>query len=88
MSGTDNLVDEMIAKLRQERDELRVQLHLGKKEVQDKWQQLSDQLAVLNERYEPAKQAAKESASDIWQALKLVGEEIRDGFQEVRKSLK
>lgn len=86
--SSDNLLADMIGKLKKERDELRLQLHLGKKEIQEKWQQLSDQLAVLNDRYEPAKKAAKDSAEDIWQALKRVGEEIRDGFVDVRKALK
>ena len=87
MSGQDKLVAELLQGLRHERDELKLQLHLAKKELQDEWQTLDDRLNTLSHRYEPLRQAVAESADDVWESLKLVGSEIQAGFAKIRKSL-
>jgi uncharacterized coiled-coil DUF342 family protein len=80
-------VADMIGKLKQERDKLRLKIHLGKEDLKDEWDQLEDKLAALNHRFEPLKDAVGETADDVWESLKLVGGEIREGFNRIRKSL-
>ena len=87
MSSQNKAVAELIRGIRHERDELKVQMHLAKKEPQDQWQQLSDRFERLNEDYEPLKDALKETSEDVWDSLKLVGDELKEGFRRVRKSL-
>jgi hypothetical protein len=87
MSGQDKLVAELMRGLRHERDELRLQMHLAKKELQDEWQVLDDRLDQLSQQYEPLRKAVVESTDDVWDSLKLVGSEIRDGFSKIRRSL-
>ena len=87
MSSQNKAVAELIRGIRHERDELKLQMHLAKKEAQDQWQQLSDRFERLNEDYEPLKGALKETSEDVWDSLKLVGDELKEGFQRVRKSL-
>lgn len=87
MSGRNKLVAELIRGLKHERDELKVQMHLGSKEIQSQWRGLCDRLEKLESDYEPAKDAATQSAGDVFDALRLVGEEIRDGFTRIRKAL-
>jgi 2-methylcitrate dehydratase PrpD len=77
----------MISDLKQERDELAVQVHLGKKEVQQEWETLEEKFAELNHRYDPVKDAIGETGEEIWDALKSVGEELKEGFHRIRKSL-
>ena len=80
-------IENLIRDLKQERDELRLQMHLGSEELKDEMSNLDDRLAELVRRVEPIKDAMEESADDVWDALKLVGSEIKDGFKRIRRSL-
>lgn len=80
-------VDKLIHELRQERDELKVQMHLASMELKEEWGSLTDRLDALNHRYEPLKEAVEETADDVWESMKFVGCEIREGFKRIRKSL-
>lgn len=81
------LLTNMIDDLRAERDELSLQIHLGKQEAKSEWKALTKTLDDLNDRYEPAKDAARESGEDVWDAMKLVADEIKDGFHRIRESI-
>lgn len=78
---------ELISDLKRQRDQLRVQIHLGGEELKDEWDRLEDKLSQLNHRFDPMKDAVEETADDVWESLKLVGGEIKDGFHRIRKSL-
>lgn len=86
-SGQSKLVAELIRGLRHERDELKLQIHLGSKELQQQLQVLDDKLAALNHEYEPLKDAVEQTAANVWDSFLVVGGEIRDGFQRIRKAL-
>jgi cell fate (sporulation/competence/biofilm development) regulator YmcA (YheA/YmcA/DUF963 family) len=81
------LISNMIADLKEERDELALQMHLGKQEAKSEWQRLVKKLEELEHRSQPLKSAVVETSEDVWDALKLVGDEIKDGFHRIRKSL-
>ena len=85
--STRRLVKNMISDLKQERDELALQVHLGKKEVQQEWESLEQKFSDLNQRYDPVKDAVEETGEEIWDALKSVGEELKEGFHRIRKAL-
>jgi biopolymer transport protein ExbB/TolQ len=80
-------LDDLICSLKKQRDELAVQIHLGKAEAKQQWDKVTAQLDQLNRDYQPAKEAAEESAENILAALKLVAGEVQEGFDRVRKSL-
>jgi uncharacterized coiled-coil DUF342 family protein len=77
----------MISKLKTNRDELKLKAHLAKAEVKDELHSLESKLTQLNDRFEPTKHAVGETADHVWESLKLVGEELMDGFHRIRKSL-
>jgi uncharacterized coiled-coil DUF342 family protein len=77
----------LLSRLKQERDELRVQMHLAKSEAKDELKSLEGKLTDLNDRFEPTKQALGETADQVWESLKLVGDELLNGFHRIRKSL-
>lgn len=87
MSEERNAVHELMTSLRQARDELRVRMHLANDELRDEWEVLEDRFDGWKREYEPLKNAVGDSADDAWQSLQLVGEEIRDGFRRIRKSM-
>jgi uncharacterized coiled-coil DUF342 family protein len=87
MSDKQTFLAELIKDLKQQRDELRVRIHLGSVELKEELNKLDDRLAELNDRFEPLKGALGETAEDVWESLKLVGGEIKEGFDRIRKSL-
>jgi biopolymer transport protein ExbB/TolQ len=80
-------LDDLICSLKKQRDELAVQIHLGKAEAKEQWDKVTAQLDQLSKDYQPAREAAEESAENILAALKLVAGEVQEGFDRVRKSL-
>ena len=77
----------LIRKLKQQRDELALQMHLGKEDLKDDWDAVQHKLDQLTQRFEPLNKAVAETSEDVWDSLKLVGQEIKEGFQRIRKSL-
>ena len=89
MSDTEKtFVGELISDLKQQRDQLRVKIHLGGQELKEEFGKLDDKLSQLNHQFDPLKSAVGETTEDLWDSLKLVGSEIKDGFHRIRKSLK
>ena len=82
-----SFVSELISDLKQQRDELRVRLHLGGQELKTEWEKLDDKLNQLSHRFDPLKDAVGDTAEDVWDSLKLVGGEIKEGFHRIRQAL-
>ena len=87
MSTDQDKLAALISSLKQQRDELAVQIHLGKAEAKEEWDQVTAKLDQLTQEYEPLKGAVQESAENVFAALKLVAGEVQEGFERVRKSL-
>ncbi|MCP4191603.1 MAG: hypothetical protein GY768_13340 [Planctomycetaceae bacterium] len=87
MSEARNHLDDLVSELKKQRDELALQINLGKAEAKEEWAKITSQLDQLSQDYEPMKDAVGESAESIFSALKLVGEEIQNGFHRIRKTL-
>ncbi len=87
MSQLGKTVDELISSLKQQRDELRVKIHLGSTELKQELSQLENRLDELTRKYDPLKHALSDTSADVWSSMKLVGEEIAKGFDRIRKSL-
>jgi polyhydroxyalkanoate synthesis regulator phasin len=82
-----SLVQEMISTLKQQRDELALQIHLGKKETKELWDKLDDKWDKLTRDYDPVKDAVSDVAEGVWSGLELIAGELKTGFDRVRKSL-
>ena len=88
MTHEKNQIEEMISSLKQQRDELSLQIHLGNMEAKDEFDKAKSKLDKLTEEFEPLKDAVEESASNVFTSLKLVGEELLASFGRVRRSLR
>jgi chromosome segregation ATPase len=87
MSNQSTALEELIAKLKQERDELKVQMHLASMDAKDEYERISGKVDELTDQYEPVKDAVEETAGNVLSALGLVADELKFGFQRVRQSL-
>ena len=73
--------------LRRLRDELVVQLHLGKLEAGDLWEKLEQRFGEAEARVKALAQRAEEPGRDIAEAARLLIDEIRSGYRRLRELL-
>ena len=80
--------DDVVAKLKQERDELALKIHLGKKDAADEWQKLEAKWnELMATKLPPMKEAAKETAQGLDSAMGKAAEELKKGYEKIRKLL-
>ena len=75
--------DDLIADLKQKRDELRVQMHLASKEVQDEWQELEAKMSDFAARAELDK-----TGEGLGEAFRSLGQELKQGYERIRDAVK
>jgi len=83
MTDLGNRIDEMLEELKQERDELKLKLHLAKLEANDEWVKLEKKLVKLEAKTKELQEATIEASGDVGAAAKLLGREIREGLKKV-----
>lgn len=76
-------VDVLVADIKREFGELRVQANLAKREAADELKVLDAKLHHLEAKAKELGGATAEASKDIGAAAKLLGEEIRDGFKQI-----
>lgn len=74
-------------KLRQERDELRLKLHLGKAELRDEWETLERKWERLEGRVEGAAEEARESSREVGAAFGVLADELGEAYRRIRARL-
>ena len=82
--------DEIVAEIKQKRDELRVQIALGSMELKDEWAGLEKKLEHFDAR--AAMREAGEEIDEVLdevldEALEEVGEEIREAYEKIKKAV-
>ena len=82
--------DDLIEDLKQKRDELRLQIHLGSKEVKDEWEELEKKMEDFSGKARKFSEDAKlrETGAGIGDALKQLGGELKHGYQRIRDALR
>lgn len=88
MKSPKSELEELVDALRQQRDELRVQMHLAKAEARDEWDELEKRWEALEARLPELQKAAADSAGDIGAGLALVADEIGNAYRRLRDALK
>ena len=76
-------IDDIIEDLKQKRDELRVQMHLASKDLQDEWHELEGKMDSFVE-----KAGLRETGEGVGDALGQLGSELKAGYERIRDSLK
>lgn len=84
----EDRVREAVGRLRTERDELRVRMHLAASEVREEWDELEEKWDHLESRLEGARKEASSSAKEVLAALDLLGDEITSAYERIRHRLK
>lgn len=82
--------NELIAELKQKRDELRVQMNLASRELKDEWAELEEKMDEFTDKAKRFADDAdvKETGSGIGDAVGQLGKEIKQGYERLWKALK
>lgn len=78
---------EILARLKQERDELRLKIHLGTMEAKEEWGELEEKLQTLESRLSEAKDDAMEKAGDVRSNVQFVADELQAAYRRIRDGL-
>ncbi len=76
-----------LAQLATARDELRVQLTLAKAEIKDEWSKLEDKYQRVEGEMRRMSDSAKTPAKDLGQAARTLLDEIKHGYDRVKREL-
>ena len=71
MSDVEKHFEDLVEALKRERDELKVQIHLGKAEAKEEWERLDAKWDELAAQREEMKAAATETAKEVGSALEM-----------------
>ena len=74
--------------IKQERDGINVQLHLLNMEAKNEWDELEKKYSQFKFSTAKISEAAEDSAEEIASAVKLVGDELNEGYRRIRRALK
>jgi len=80
-------VNTLIDDLKQQRDEIRVRLHLAKAEAKEEWERLETKWEHVRGKMGVVGREAGKTAQEVGTALNLAVEELRRGYERVRKLL-
>ncbi len=75
--------EDLLADLKQKRDELRLQMHLASKEAQDEWEELEEKMQEFSSRAELGK-----TSEGLGDALGKLGQELKLGYKRLRNAIK
>ena len=87
MSTVQERLHNEVDRLRQTRDELRVQIDLGKMEASDVWQDVEERWERLEGKLRVMADESKEVAEDVGEAATLLVNEIREGLSKVARHI-
>lgn len=80
-------IDRMVEKVRQQRDELKLQAHLFGAETRDEWDKVEGQWQNFQSRAKQVGVAGSAAGEDIGAALKNLGQEMLEGYRKIRRTL-
>ena len=87
MSEQRSMLDDLISTLKQERDELKLKMHLASLDAKDEYDRLSEKCDQLADEAEPLREAVEDTAENVFTALGMVADELKIGFQRVRDAV-
>ena len=78
-------IEEQVEELKTARDEIQVRLHLAKLEAREAWEGVEKQWEHVEGKLKVLGEATQESVEDVGKAAQLVLDEIREGYERIRK---
>jgi hypothetical protein len=87
MSDWNERLHKEVDELRGLRDDLKVQVHLGKMEAQERFAKAEKDWDQLEGKLKRLAEASRESAGEVGEAARLLVDQIREGYRHVKEML-
>ena len=87
MPDTPDWIARELDGLRQLRDEVRVQLHLGKAEAREAWDEIEKRWHQLEGKLQAVREGSREDLGEIRETARRLAREIRDGYRHLKSLL-
>ena len=79
--------EEISKELHTERDNIKVQLHLLNMDAKEQWNELEKKHEKFKTKASTIKDVTEDSAGEVVEALKLVAEELREGYKRIKNAM-
>ncbi len=83
---SERLTEELVA-LRELRDELRVQMELGRAEARERWERLEKDWQQLDGKLRLLRNESRDELEEIREAARLLLQRIQEGYHHLRSLL-
>jgi redox-regulated HSP33 family molecular chaperone len=80
-------MSETVERLRKERDQLRMKVHLANMEVRDEWEELEEKWELFTSKNKHFYKEIEPALGDVRAALSLLGDELKAGYKKIRDAL-
>jgi hypothetical protein len=80
-------LDQIKADIEQLRDEVKLKAHLGKEDAKDEFEKLEKGWSSFLSKYKPFADEAEKTAESAVAALGLAAEELKSGYERIKKLL-
>jgi hypothetical protein len=84
-------LQELITSLEQDRDELRLKVHLASKDARDEFEALESRLDAMRARLADSSADARETASEVGDVVgetaRKLADDVREGYRKIREQL-
>ena len=87
MSFQDEL-KKLSEKIKQYRDEARVQVHLAREDVKDEWDDLEKDWERVRSKLDDILHNTEDASKEARQTAHKLGEDLRTGYQKIRNRMK
>lgn len=75
-------------RVKQYRDEARVQLHLAREDVKDEWDDLEQDWDRFRSKIDQMMHDAENASQEARQTTRKLGEDLKTGYENIRNKLK
>ena len=79
---------ELYEKIKTERDELKLQSHLAKAELKDKWNEAEENWNKFETKFMVIEKSTVTAAKDVGEGFKALGKELKHAYQDIRTGIK
>ena len=79
--------EELFKDLKTERGNIKVQLHLLSMDAKEEWDELEKKYEKFKIKASTVADVTVDSAGEVAEAIKLVGEELSEGYKRIRDSI-
>lgn len=73
--------------LKQQRDEIRLQLHLATADLKDDWDESEREWGHFKDKFTEILDESKETTAELLEKTRIVGEELKIAYKNIQKRL-